>query len=91
MLVLLSYIWCDEYWMRAYNVRDYAATAENIPRIVRFHFASVGAWRCADCSCDCVSKVFVECARRFPLILPLSRLCIADSMSGAFPHGSAIH
>ena len=41
MLVLLSYIWCDEYWMGAYNVPDYAATAENIPRIVRFHFASV--------------------------------------------------
>ena len=41
MLVLLSYIWCDEYWMAAYNVRDYAVTAENIPRIVRFHFASV--------------------------------------------------
>ena len=41
MLVLLSYIWCDEYWMGEYNVRDYAATTENIPRIVRFHFASV--------------------------------------------------
>src|SRR4030095_3463231 len=41
MLVLLSYIWCDEYWTGAYNVRDYAATAENIPRIVRFHSASV--------------------------------------------------
>ena len=41
MLVLLSYIWCDEYWMAAYNVRDYAATAENIPRIVRFHCTSV--------------------------------------------------
>ena len=41
MLVLLSYIWCDEYWMGLYNVRDYAATPENMPRIVRFHFASV--------------------------------------------------
>jgi hypothetical protein len=41
MLVLLTYIWCDEYWMGAYNVPDYAATAKNIPRIVRFHFASV--------------------------------------------------
>src|SRR5881275_2128799 len=41
MLVLLSYIWCDEYWMAAYNVPDYAAAAEGIPRIVRFHFASV--------------------------------------------------
>ena len=41
MLVLLSYIWCDEYWMAAYNVPDYASTAKDIPRIVRFHFASV--------------------------------------------------
>src|SRR5213594_2691070 len=41
MLVLLSYIWCDEYWMAAYNVPDYTVAAENIPRIVRFHFASV--------------------------------------------------
>src|SRR6266480_4286952 len=41
MLVLLSYIWCDEYWMAAYNVPDYAAAAKGIARIVRFHFASV--------------------------------------------------
>ena len=41
MLALLSYIWCDEYWMGAYNVPDYKAAAEGIPRIVRFHFASV--------------------------------------------------
>src|SRR5213596_3136654 len=42
MLLLLSYIWCDEYWMAAYNVPDYAVAAKGIPRIVRFHFASVG-------------------------------------------------
>src|SRR5207247_584901 len=41
MLVLVSYIWCDEYWMAAYNVPDYMAAAKGIPRIVRFHFASV--------------------------------------------------
>jgi hypothetical protein len=41
MLVLLSYIWCDEYWMAAYNVPDYGEAAKDIPRIVRFHFASV--------------------------------------------------
>src|SRR5438067_12158970 len=23
IIVLLSYIWCDEYWVRAYNVPDY--------------------------------------------------------------------
>src|SRR5213593_2237913 len=41
MLVLLSYIWCDEYWMAAYNVPDYEEVAKDIPRIVHFHFASV--------------------------------------------------
>jgi hypothetical protein len=41
MLVLLSYIWCDEYWMAAYNAPDYKEAAKDIPRIVRFHFASV--------------------------------------------------
>jgi len=41
MLVLLSYIWCDEYWMAAYNVPDYNAAAKGIPRIVRFHVGSV--------------------------------------------------
>jgi hypothetical protein len=41
MLVLLSYIWCDEYWMAAYNVPDYKEAATDITRIVRFHFASV--------------------------------------------------
>ncbi len=41
MLVLLSYIWCDEYWMATYNVPDYTAAAKGIARIVRFHFASV--------------------------------------------------
>jgi len=41
MLVLLSYIWCDEYWMAAYNVPDYEAATKGMLRIVRFHSASV--------------------------------------------------
>jgi hypothetical protein len=41
MLVLLSYIWCDEYWMAAYNVPDYKTAAEGISRIVQFHFGSL--------------------------------------------------
>ena len=40
MLVLLSYIWCDEHWMAAYNIPDYSAEARNITRIVQFHFTS---------------------------------------------------
>lgn len=41
MVVLLSYIWGDEYWVRAYNVPDYSVAAGGIGRIVRFHLASV--------------------------------------------------
>ncbi len=41
ILTLLSYVWCDEYWMAAYNVPDYKDAAKGIPRIVRFHSASV--------------------------------------------------
>ncbi len=41
MFVLLSYIWADEYWVRAYNIPDYRTEAQNIPRIAQFHFPSV--------------------------------------------------
>jgi hypothetical protein len=41
MIVLLSYIWGDEYWVSAYNIPDYSATASGMGRIVRFHPASV--------------------------------------------------
>jgi hypothetical protein len=41
--VLLIYIWLDEFWLAAYNVPDYAAEAEKIPRLVVFHPASLVA------------------------------------------------
>jgi hypothetical protein len=41
MLVLLSYIWADEYWMNAYNIPDYRAEARELRRIARFHSPSV--------------------------------------------------
>jgi hypothetical protein len=41
MVVLLSYIWGDEYWVRAYNVPDYSVAASGTGRIVRFHLESV--------------------------------------------------
>src|SRR3954447_9450889 len=72
MLVLLSYIWCDEYWMAEYNVRDYAATGENIPRIVRFHFASVVLGILLIAAAIVYPKIFVGRARRFPLVFRLS-------------------
>ena len=41
MLILLTYIWCDEYWLREYNIPDYTEAAKDIHRIVQFHPASV--------------------------------------------------
>jgi hypothetical protein len=41
MVVLLTYIWADEYWMAAYNVPDYASATAGLPRIVQFHWPSL--------------------------------------------------
>jgi hypothetical protein len=41
MLVLLSYLWADEYWLRAYNVPDYRSQAKDLRRIAQFHAPSV--------------------------------------------------
>jgi hypothetical protein len=35
--VLLIYIWLDEYWLLAYNLRDYPGEAKQISRLVQFH------------------------------------------------------
>jgi hypothetical protein len=40
MAVLLIYIWCDEYWLEAYNI-DYKIEAQKIDRIVVFHLRSL--------------------------------------------------
>ena len=40
MLVLLSYIWADEWWLAAYNVPDYRTQARGLPRLARFHLPS---------------------------------------------------
>lgn len=37
MLVLLSYVWADEYWLRAYNIPDYRSEARELRRLAQFH------------------------------------------------------
>ena len=39
--VLLMYIWCDEFWLKAYNVPDYCAECQHIPRLLAFHPKSI--------------------------------------------------
>ena len=40
-VVLLTYVWADEYWMAAYNIPDYAAATAGLPRLVQFHWPSL--------------------------------------------------
>jgi hypothetical protein len=42
LVTLLSYVWADEYWLRAYNVPDYEAQARHMGRALRFHGKSLG-------------------------------------------------
>lgn len=41
MLVLLCYIWADEYWVAAYNIPDYRSQAREVRRIAQFHAPSL--------------------------------------------------
>lgn len=41
LAVLLIYVWLGEYWLAAYNVRDYPGEAWQIRRLLRFHPASL--------------------------------------------------
>lgn len=40
-LLLLLYVWCDEYWVGAYNVPDYAAQSRKIGRLLGFDYRAV--------------------------------------------------
>jgi hypothetical protein len=39
--ILLLYVWLSEYWLAAYTVEDYAAESRALPRLLRFHPASL--------------------------------------------------
>lgn len=42
IVVLLIYVWLDEYWLAAYAVPEYRTEAENIHRLLTFHPWSLG-------------------------------------------------
>lgn len=39
--VLLLYVWLSEYWLAAYSVEDYHAESRALPRLLKFHKASL--------------------------------------------------
>jgi hypothetical protein len=85
MLVLLTYIWCDEYWMAAYNVPDYKAAAEGLPRIVRFHFASVILGLVLIAAAIAYRKLFSGAPEGFPWYF-VYLACVALIPSAGFFH-----
>ena len=40
-LVLFLYIWCDEYWLSAYNEENYITYSSKLERIIQFHPVSL--------------------------------------------------
>ena len=65
MVVLLIYIWCDEYWVARYNVPDYEAEAGKVGPILKFHWRSV-AVGVALLACAVIVKRFSEVPEGFP-------------------------
>ena len=41
IVILLIYIWLDEYWLAAYNVPDYAGELQESQPLLRFHISSL--------------------------------------------------
>jgi len=39
--VLLIYVWLDEFWLSAYNVKDYSLEAKQVDRLLKFHPTSL--------------------------------------------------
>lgn len=66
MLVLLSYIWADEYWMQAYNVPDYRSEAKDLRRIAQFHAPSLILGSALIAAAVVYKKAFAPSPEGFP-------------------------
>lgn len=67
LTVLLLYVWCDEYWLSAYNVPDYAEKAKQYPRLVSFHKESLLFGAVLLAGAMIYKKVFSADPEGFPL------------------------
>ena len=66
MLVLLSYLWADEYWVRAYNIPDYRNQAKDLRRIAQFHAPSLILGAALVTGAVIYKKVFSPSPEGFP-------------------------
>ena len=66
MLVLMSYLWADEYWVRAYNIPDYRSEARELRRIAQFHAPSLILGSALIAAAVIYKKVFSPSPDGFP-------------------------
>jgi hypothetical protein len=66
-LVLLLYAWCDEFWVGAYNVPDYAGEAAKAERLLRFDPFSVVVGVVLLAAAVAYKKLLAEDREGFPL------------------------
>jgi hypothetical protein len=66
MLVLLSYLWADEYWVRAYNIPDYRSQVKDLRRIAQFHAPSLILGAALVAGAVLYKKVFSPSPEGFP-------------------------
>jgi hypothetical protein len=65
--VLLLYVWCDEYWVEAYNVPDYAGESAKVGRLVRFDPLSLAAGVVLLAAAVAYKKLLADDREGFPL------------------------
>lgn len=66
MIALLAYIWCDEYWLAAYNTPDYEADAGKVGRGLQFHAGSLGIGLALLAAAVAYKKLISETPAGFP-------------------------
>jgi len=91
ILTLLSYVWCDEYWLSEYNIPDYEAAVDGIGRIVRFHLPSVVLGGTLILLAILYRKMFSRNSDGFPWYFHLPDRGVACPVARFFQDGAAIH
>lgn len=66
IVVLLLYIWGDEYWLGAYNVQDYSAESAKVTRLLQFDVRALALGALLLGGALLYKKVFSEVPSGFP-------------------------
>jgi hypothetical protein len=82
LFVLLLYVWCDEYWVGAYNVPDYAEESATVGRLLRFDPLSLVVGVVLVAAAVAYKKLLAEDRDGFPLYFAyLTAVAVVPSAS----------